>query len=74
MKFGIVIEKAENNYSAYVPDLPGCIATGRTLQEVRDLLKEGIELHIEAMLQDGENIPAPTTLCDYIAVAVPQLH
>lgn len=74
MKYGVVIEKADNNYSAYVPDLPGCIATGRTLEEVRELLKEAIELHIKGTQRDGESVPSPTTLCEYLEVAVPQPH
>ena len=57
MKFAVVIEKAESNYSAFVPDLPGCIATGSTLEEVENQIREAIEFHIEGMRQDGEEIP-----------------
>lgn len=54
MRYAIVIEKAENNYSAYVLDLPGCVATGATLEEVEDEIREAIEFHIEGMREDGE--------------------
>ena len=74
MKYGVVIEKGNANYSAYVPDLPGCIATGSSLDEVRRLMKEAIEFHIEGMQQDHEPVPEPSTSCEYIEVAVPQLH
>lgn len=72
MKYAIVIEKAEHNYSAYVPDLPGCISTAKTLSEIRRLMKEGIEFHIDSMVRDGETVPPPTTVCDYVEVDVPQ--
>lgn len=57
MKYAIVIEKAENNYSAYVPDLPGCIATGATIDEVEAEIREAIEFHLDGMREDGEPIP-----------------
>ncbi len=72
MKYAIVIEKAEHNYSAYVPDLPGCISTAKTLSEIRRLMKEGIEFHIDSMQRDGEIVPPPTTVCEYVQVNVPQ--
>ena len=72
MNYAIVIEKGENNYSAYVPDLPGCIVTGKTIDEIRQLMREGIELHIEGMQRDGESVPAPTAVCEYIEVPIPQ--
>ena len=72
MKYAIVIEKAEHNYSAYVPDLPGCITTGKTLPETRRLMKEAIEFHIDSMQRDGETVPPPTTVCEYVEVDVPQ--
>ena len=58
----------KRNWSAHVPDLPGCIAAGKTLEETRRLIKEGIELHIEAMRQDGETIPEPTTVAGTVDV------
>jgi predicted RNase H-like HicB family nuclease len=69
MKYAIVIEKAPgSNYSAYVPDLPGCIATGESLEEIRRLMREGIEFHLEGMREDGLPIPEPTTQVDYAEV------
>jgi len=70
MKYAIVIEKAEGgNYSAYVPDLPGCVATADTLDEIKQLMREGIEFHLEGMRADGDPIPEPTTQVDYAEVA-----
>ena len=69
MKYAIVIEKAENNYSAYVPDLPGCIATGGTIEEVEREIREAIEFHFDGMREDGEPIPPPTSHVEYVDVA-----
>ena len=69
MKYAIVIEKAEGNYSAYVPDLPGCVATGATVQEVEDEIREAIAFHIEGMREDGVDVPAPTSQVEYIELA-----
>jgi predicted RNase H-like HicB family nuclease len=66
MKYAVVIEKAEGNYSAYVPDLPGCIATGFTVQEVESEIREAIVFHIEGMREDGLAIPEPTSKVEYI--------
>ena len=63
----VVIEWAETNYSASVPDLPGCVATGETVEEVTRLMREGIALHLERMRADGEPIPPPTTTAVLIA-------
>jgi len=68
MRYAIVIEKAENNYSAYVPDLPGCIATGRTIEETEQQLREAIEFHIEGMIEDGLPIPEPESQVNYVDV------
>ncbi len=59
MRYVVVIEKAENNYSAYAPDLPGCIATGATLEETRQQIREAIEFHLELMRDEGLAIPEP---------------
>ena len=69
MRYAVVIERSANNFSAYVPDLPGCISTGATIQEVRDSIQEAIELHLEGMREDGTPVPEPTTLCDYVEAA-----
>ncbi|AKG21505.1 type II toxin-antitoxin system HicB family antitoxin [Calothrix sp. 336/3] len=66
MRYAIVIEKAANNYSAYVPDLPGCVATGMTVREVSQQIKEAIEFHIEGLREEGLIVPEPTTLCEYV--------
>ena len=68
MRYAIIIEKAENNYSAYVPDLPGCIATGQTIEETEQQLREAIELHIEGMIEDGLPIPEPNSHVEYIEI------
>jgi len=69
MRYAVVIEKAENNYSAYVPDLPGCIATGATIKEVEQLIREAIELHLAGLQEDGLPVPQPSSRVEYIEVA-----
>ena len=70
MKYAIVIEKTPgSNYSAYVPDLPGCIATGDTIEEIKRLMQEGIEFHLEGMRADGDPIPKPTSEVDYVVTS-----
>jgi predicted RNase H-like HicB family nuclease len=66
MRYAVVIEKAENNYSAYVPDLPGCVATGTTVEEVERDIKEAIRFHLEGLREDGLPIPQPSTVCEYV--------
>jgi predicted RNase H-like HicB family nuclease len=65
-KFLVVIEKGENNYSAYSPDVPGCVVTAKTVEEIISNMKEALEFHIEGMLEDGESFPMPKTLNYYI--------
>jgi predicted RNase H-like HicB family nuclease len=69
MRYAIVIEKAEGNYSAYVPDLPGCVATGTTVEEVESEMREAIAFHVEGLREDGLPIPAPVSLVEYVDVA-----
>jgi predicted RNase H-like HicB family nuclease len=69
MQYAVIIEHAENNYSAYVPDLPGCISTGRTIEETKRNIQEAIEFHLEGMREDGTPIPAPTSTAVVITVA-----
>ena len=69
MRYAIVIEKAASNYAAFVPDLPGCVATGSTQSDVRRLIAEAIQLHIETLHLSGDRVPEPSTLVDYIDVA-----
>lgn len=67
-KYAIVIEKAERNYSAYAPDVPGCIATGATVEETRRKLMEALVSHLDLMREAGEPIPQPSTVTDYVQV------
>ena len=69
MRYAIVIEKAEKNYAAYVPDLPGCVATGATVEETEKLIREAIELHVEGLRADGLPIPQPSSRVEYVEVA-----
>jgi predicted RNase H-like HicB family nuclease len=66
MRYAVVIEKAARNYSAYVPDLPGCVATGRTRAELRRRIRQAMKLHVEALREDGVPVPAPTSDCAYV--------
>ena len=66
--YAIVIEKTASNYSAYVPDLPGCVATGATSEKTEQLLREAIELHLEGMREAGEPIPEPSSRVEYVEV------
>jgi predicted RNase H-like HicB family nuclease len=68
MKYAVVIEEAPSNYSAYVPDLPGCVATGATIEEVEREIREAIEFHIEGMRQDGESVPQPKSTVEYVDI------
>jgi predicted RNase H-like HicB family nuclease len=69
MRYAIVIENTGGNYSAYVPDLPGCIATGATVQETEQAIREAIEFHLEGLREDGSPIPPPSSRVDYVEVA-----
>jgi predicted RNase H-like HicB family nuclease len=69
MRYAIVIEKAEANYSAYVPDLPGCVATGVSIQEVEAEIREAIAFHIEGLREDGSLVPVPSSQVEYIEIA-----
>ncbi len=66
MRYGIVIEKTENNFSAYVPDLPGCVATGSTPEEIKSNIRDAIRFHLDGFRQDGLPIPEPTSICEYV--------
>lgn len=63
-----MIDKAGGNFSAYVPDLPGCVATGATLAEIEVAIREAIEFHLDGMREDGEPIPVPSSRVDYVDV------
>lgn len=69
MRYAIVVENAGSNYSAYVPDLPGCVATGATVEETERSIRDAIALHLEGIRKDGTPIPAPSSRADYVEVA-----
>ena len=69
MRYTIIIEKAPNNYSAWVPDLPGCVSIGATIQETKRNIQQAIEFHLRGMREDGETIPEPTTTADIVEVS-----
>ena len=68
MRYAVVIEKGERNYSAYVPDLLGCVSVGDTLEEARAEIREAIEFHLEGMRAEGAPIPKPSTRAEYVEV------
>jgi predicted RNase H-like HicB family nuclease len=67
-RYAIVVEKANRNYAAYVPDLPGCVATGPTVEATEKLLREAIELHVQGLIEDGLPVPEPSSLVDYLEI------
>jgi len=67
-RYLVVIEKAEKNFAAYVPDLPGCVAAGKTVEDTEKLIHKAIQLHIKGMKEDNLPIPEASTLAEYIAV------
>ena len=69
MRYAIVIERAEGNYSAYVSDLPGCIAIGATVAETEQSIREAVEMHLTGLRQDGLAIPQPSSHVEYVEVA-----
>ncbi len=69
VRYAVVIEQARAGFSAYVLDLPGCVATGSTVEETEAAIREAIELHLEGMRQDGTPIPLPSSRVDYVEVA-----
>ncbi|HJZ79374.1 MAG TPA: type II toxin-antitoxin system HicB family antitoxin [Pyrinomonadaceae bacterium] len=69
MKYAVVVEKGENSFGAYVPDLPGCIAAAETREEVLRLIHEAIEFHVEGLREDGQTIPEPSSSIEYVEVA-----
>jgi predicted RNase H-like HicB family nuclease len=69
MRYAIVIERAEVNYSAYVPDLPGCVATGNTIEEAEEQIREAIAFHLEGLREDGLPVPLPVSHVEYVNIA-----
>ena len=72
MRYLVIIEKAEANYGAYIPDLPGCVAIGDTVDEVTQQIHEAARFHIEGMLKDGEPIPTPSSVAAHVDLDVSQ--
>ncbi len=70
IKYPVIIEKANGNYSAYSPDLPGCVATGHTVKETLLRMREAIEFHVEGLKRDGMAIPEPSTKVKYIEISI----
>jgi predicted RNase H-like HicB family nuclease len=70
MRYAVIIEQGESSYGAYVPDLPGCVAVGDTPEEVRMLIQEAIEFHLEGLQEDGESIPQPNSSIEYIEAKI----
>lgn len=69
MRYAIFIEKGPSSYGAYVPDLPGCVAVGKTSAEVRKLIAKAVQMHLEGLREDGLPIPEPATECEYLEVS-----
>jgi predicted RNase H-like HicB family nuclease len=69
MRYAMIIEKGERNYSAYLPDLPGCIATGKTVEEVKRRMRAAVEFHLRGMREDGLPIPEPSSIAEYVEAA-----
>jgi len=68
MKYAVIYEKTVTGYSAYIPDLPGCVAAGTSHEEAAELIRGAVEMHLESMREDGDPIPEPTTMADYVAI------
>ena len=66
MRYAVVIEKAKGNYSAYVPDLPGCVATGASVKGVEREIRKAIRFHLDGLREDGAPIPEPSAVCEYV--------
>lgn len=71
IRYAVVIEKAVRNYSAYLPDVPGCVATGASLEEVRRNLKAALQLHLAGMAEDGDRPPEGTSIAEYLELEAP---
>ena len=68
MRYAVVFEKSTTGYAAYVPDLPGCVTTGKTREETERLIREAIQFHIESLREHGEPVPQPTTETEYVSI------
>jgi predicted RNase H-like HicB family nuclease len=70
-KYAVIYERGPTSIGAYVPDLPGCVAVGETMEEVQNLIREAIQFHLAGMVEDGQPIPEPGTRCEYVDATVP---
>jgi predicted RNase H-like HicB family nuclease len=68
MQYAIIIEQSDSGFGAYVPDLPGCVAAGQSEDEVRELIREAIEFHLDGLREEGQPLPAPSARVEYIDV------
>jgi predicted RNase H-like HicB family nuclease len=68
LRFAVIIERGENNYSAYSPDLPGCVTTGKTPKETLAKMRDAMEFHLEGLRSEGQAIPIPKSIADYITI------
>ena len=68
MKWVVIIEKTKTGFSAYLPDLPGCVATGKTKAQVRRRIHEAVEIHLKSLIEDGDPIPKPSSKWEYVEV------
>jgi predicted RNase H-like HicB family nuclease len=69
MRYAVLFEKTATGYSAYVPDLPGCVAAGASMEETAELLRKAIQMHLAGIREDGDPVPAPSTIVEYITAA-----
>ena len=69
-RYAVVIEKTETGYGAYVPDLPGCVAAGRTYRETERLIRQAIQFHIEGLVRNGDSIPNPSTRIEFVETEI----
>jgi predicted RNase H-like HicB family nuclease len=70
-KYAVIYEPGPTSIGAYVPDLPGCVAVAETIEQAQQLIREAIQTHLDGMLEDGQPIPEPGTLCEYVDAKVP---
>jgi predicted RNase H-like HicB family nuclease len=68
MRYAVIVEKGESSFGAYAPDLPGCAAVAETIEEVLRLIQEAIEFHLEGLVKDGQPLPEPSSIVEYIEV------
>lgn len=68
MRYAVIVEKGESSFGAYVPDLPGCAAVAKTIEEVLRLIQEAIEFHLEGMVKNGQPLPEPSSIVEYVEV------